>query len=573
MKTAILRFSIITILFLVSTLFSQRPVRIVAEWEPAFGTLIRWPLGIPYDLVVELAKDDSLYITVSEQSLEDAAIDRFTQLGVNMDHCVFIRTPTNTHWTRDWGPNCTFDENGIGGIHDPIFKGYPQMDGCEIEENGYDEELIAEFAYIRSSLPRYDDDDKASSFLAQQLGWPHRQHPTYLTGGNIMNDGVNTAISSYLMIDENSALGSEAQFKAHAKTNLGITNYHIVNNPEISGIQHIDCFATFVNEETIIVKDVAQNNPEKECVERLVDELKDLKSCYNRPYTIIRIYCGEYSGSRTAAYTNSLILNKKVLVPLYGISSDDGALETFRQAFPGYEVIGFLNPGKWYSYDALHCRTMAIFDRFMLRIAHRPIDREIETQNAINIIATIDDRSEKGLIADECNLFWRKKDDTSWQKVMFNKISGVDSFQADIPPQNSNTVIEYYLSAADSSGRTESLPRTAPDWFYTFKVNEGTPINTLLSHPEMVNLAVLLPNKSKIQLRIPNDMTFTASITDMKGKIIQKLIGNSKSGQLNFQNKNRMQNGPYANGAYLFNLRYNNIKLSKLFILLNYNEL
>lgn len=569
MKTAILRLSIITILILVSTLFSQRPIRMVAEWEPAFGTLIRWPLGIPSDLVVELAKDDSLYITVSGQSQENAAKNKFTQLGVNMDHCVFIRTSTNTHWSRDWGPNCTFDENGIGGIHDPIFKGYPRMEGCKIEEDGYDEALLAEFAYTMSSQPGHDDDDKASSFLANQLGWPHRQHPTYLTGGNIMNDGINTAISTYLMIDENKVLGSEAQFKAHAKTNLGITNYYIVNNPEIKGIQHIDCYATFVNEETIIVKDVPQNNPEKKCVERLVDELKDLKSCYNRPYTIIRIFCGVYSGSRTAAYTNSLILNKKVLVPLYGISSDDGALKTFQQAFPGYNVIGFRYPNKWYSYDALHCRTMAIFDRFMLRIAHRPIDKEIETQSAIPIKATIDDRSEKGLIADKCHLFWRKKDETSWQKVLFRKISGLDSFQADIPPQNTNTIIEYYLSAADSSGRKESLPRTAPTWFYTFKVKEGTSINTIPSYSEMVDLAVLLPNKSKINLSIPNDVTFYASITDMKGKIIQKLTGSSKSRQLNFQNINSIHNYPYANGAYLFSLRYGNINLSRQFILLN----
>ena len=32
--------------------------RVVAEWEPAIGTMIRWPLGIPSDLVVELASDD-----------------------------------------------------------------------------------------------------------------------------------------------------------------------------------------------------------------------------------------------------------------------------------------------------------------------------------------------------------------------------------------------------------------------------------------------------------------------------------------------------------------------------------
>ena len=36
--------------------------RVVAEWESAVGTMIRWPLGIPSDLVVELASDDMLYV-------------------------------------------------------------------------------------------------------------------------------------------------------------------------------------------------------------------------------------------------------------------------------------------------------------------------------------------------------------------------------------------------------------------------------------------------------------------------------------------------------------------------------
>ena len=43
--------------------FSQIPEkRVVAEWEPAIGTMIRWPLGIPSDLVVELASDNIVYV-------------------------------------------------------------------------------------------------------------------------------------------------------------------------------------------------------------------------------------------------------------------------------------------------------------------------------------------------------------------------------------------------------------------------------------------------------------------------------------------------------------------------------
>jgi hypothetical protein len=47
--------------------------RMVAEWEPVLGTLIRWPLGIPLDLVVELARDDTLDTLVETAGAEQQA--------------------------------------------------------------------------------------------------------------------------------------------------------------------------------------------------------------------------------------------------------------------------------------------------------------------------------------------------------------------------------------------------------------------------------------------------------------------------------------------------------------------
>ena len=57
---------IIKILILLSAIiYSEIPEkRVVAEWEPALGTMIRWPLGIPSNLVVELASDDTLFVLV-----------------------------------------------------------------------------------------------------------------------------------------------------------------------------------------------------------------------------------------------------------------------------------------------------------------------------------------------------------------------------------------------------------------------------------------------------------------------------------------------------------------------------
>ena len=70
---------IIIILYLIPiVLLSQIPdTRVVAEWEPALGTMIRWPLGIPSDLVVELASDDILYVLVETNNQQNQAINSF----------------------------------------------------------------------------------------------------------------------------------------------------------------------------------------------------------------------------------------------------------------------------------------------------------------------------------------------------------------------------------------------------------------------------------------------------------------------------------------------------------------
>ena len=64
---------ILIILFLALS-FSQIPDRrVVAEWETALGTIIRWPLGIPSDLVIELATDDIIYVLVETNNQQNQA--------------------------------------------------------------------------------------------------------------------------------------------------------------------------------------------------------------------------------------------------------------------------------------------------------------------------------------------------------------------------------------------------------------------------------------------------------------------------------------------------------------------
>ena len=129
------------ILFL-STSLSQIPNRrVVAEWESALGTMIRWPLGIPNDLVVELSQDDLVYVLVESSNQQNQAINSFNNSGVNIENIIFINTNTYSHWTRDHGPQFVIGDDYWKVINQQ-FNGYPEEPGCNIVPSSCDSEMI-----------------------------------------------------------------------------------------------------------------------------------------------------------------------------------------------------------------------------------------------------------------------------------------------------------------------------------------------------------------------------------------------------------------------------------------------
>ena len=130
------------LMLLIQFLYSEIPNnRVIAEWEPALGTMIRWPLGIPSELVVELASDDLIYVLVETSNQQNQALNSFNNWGVNTDNIVFISTSTYSHWTRDHGPQFLIGENGFKVI-DQRFNGYPVESGCNVVNLDCDENMI-----------------------------------------------------------------------------------------------------------------------------------------------------------------------------------------------------------------------------------------------------------------------------------------------------------------------------------------------------------------------------------------------------------------------------------------------
>jgi hypothetical protein len=57
-------------------------IRVAAEWEPALGALVRWPLMVPESLVVEIARDDTLFLLVEDEKSKAGAEEKLVEWGI-----------------------------------------------------------------------------------------------------------------------------------------------------------------------------------------------------------------------------------------------------------------------------------------------------------------------------------------------------------------------------------------------------------------------------------------------------------------------------------------------------------
>ena len=84
--------------------------RMAAEWEPATGVMITWPLCLPYKLAVELSKENILYTLVDNNHSKAEAIKWYLQWGIDTSKVNFILAAQgiDAWWVRDWGPPAVF---------------------------------------------------------------------------------------------------------------------------------------------------------------------------------------------------------------------------------------------------------------------------------------------------------------------------------------------------------------------------------------------------------------------------------------------------------------------------------
>ena len=451
--------------------------RNVAEFDQMQAVLVRYPFGIPISLVTEMSEDTEVITLVSNASEQQVVENQYISAGVNMDNASFLITPTDSYWVRDYGPWFVFDGDNNPGIVD--------------------------FPYNR---PRPNDNNVPAA-VADMLGITLYGMNVYHTGGNYMTTGMGQSSSTDLVYDENPQL-TEQQIAEKFSSYLNVDPYHVRPDPLDDYIKHIDCWAKFLSPGKILVAEVPESDYRYEDYEAAADYFANQISSYGKPYEVFRVFAP--GTSPNTPYTNSLILNKKVFVPLTGSQYDDAAIDAYEEAMPGYEIIG-VTYGGWLNTDALHCRTKGVADIGMLYIDHMPMLGNVGYQENYEITAEIYSCSGQPVYNDSVFVYYSVNGEEYQQANM--TYLGDDEYSGTISGILPGDEIDYYLYAADWSGRRAMHPYIGepdPHEFKPFGI-----VNQLETNPDTVLFLSVDDMITGKTMNIINTSSSDVTITDI----------------------------------------------------------
>ena len=414
-------------------------IRFPGEFEQMQGVMLAWPNNVPLDFIRMLTEDVDVYFV--GDTLGTNAIPILSMAGVTLNRIHFCNDiHTTWHyfcWVRDCGPWFVFKDR---------------------------KPAVIDFKYNRNRTA----DDSLAIRMAVKMGLPYYSTLLVHTGGNLMQDGRGTAVSDDLVLQENRH--DESFVREEMRRYLGIDKYLITIDPQKEYIAHVDCWGKFLAPDKVVIARIPKTSPKYQYYEEVASYFENTPCCWGYPYKVYRI--DEPDASVLAPYTNALIINKRLYMPLgTDASYNKKALDVYRNALPGYEVIGVEGMDKyvsdeiqqvegslsWYNTDALHCRTHEIPDFNMLFIDHRDVLFGEQPWQSEYVISTRFIAYSGAQLRKDSLLLHYRIDGGAWQNVQMIQTEG-DTFIAQITGFNEKSKIDYYLSGEDILGNKSLQP-------------------------------------------------------------------------------------------------------------------
>jgi len=472
----------------ITTLPPEGWVETPGEFEPLRAVFVTWVYSqssyrpIFREIIREVGEVCKAYIITS--ALDTNTIKSYlTSGGVPLDSIKFYIWPYNSVWIRDYGPWFMRKQNNNEGIVD--------------------------FIYNR---PR-PADDTISRCISYSWGIPFYGSPLRHAGGNFMTDGLGTGFASTLIDTENLSY-SRRQIDSLMKLYCGLDQFVVVPRINIEYTGHIDLWTKILNDTLIMVGSYAQGHSNYALLNSNADSLSRCKNREGINYRIVRIPMPWSTSNAPPTYLNSLFVNNKVLVPTWSLPEDDSGLAVYRNALPGYDVVGINCAVMSGSGGAIHCITMQIPSSKYIHIKHRYLTNTNDTINPYRVRTQIITSS--SIIPESTFIKYRVNSDTQYNSVSLSAVTDTPGvYVGYIPVQSIGDTIYYYMTVMNSHNIIRNSPNSAPAHYYSFtvtptpSVSEDILVNTISAfkiYPNPTNnkisflLKISKPGKVKIEL-------------------------------------------------------------------------
>ena len=314
-----------------------------AEFDSVTGVIFAWEAypTLLTDLIKEVAEDDTAWVVVDNTSEQNSVSNTLSNANVNMDRVVFQVIETNSVWVRDYGPWWIIEPENSLAIIDLVYNRPRPLDDT----------------YPESAAGYFDINYYGLGLIE--------------AGGNMLLDGQGSVIVSNVIFDGSQGFDPtltqdqlEQYFLDYFGVHKVIVTPHLIND----GTGHIDMFVKLINDSTIIVGEYENQSAgypgNYDICNQVASQLANETNGAGRPFNIIRMPMPPYNNGITYTYINSLIVNNKVLVPIYGLSTefanDDSVLALYETIMPGVEAVGFDCNQIIPANGAIHCIAMKV---------------------------------------------------------------------------------------------------------------------------------------------------------------------------------------------------------------------
>lgn len=324
--------------------FPTGTVRVPAEYDPMEGVLVRVANDSSLDeffgnMVKAIIQAGVTAYLVYTTTTDKSEIIQYTLTpkGISSTHAQikWIQSNVDAFWSRDYGP-------------------------WHVYVNG--KRVIIDMKYY----PTRPDDDYIPLKLSVLWNEDAYKGPLFTEGGNFMTDGKGTCWTSQGIFDTNNI--SPNQLSAIYKKYMGCQKTYSPQPIYEEGTTHVDMFSKIINDTTILVgqsqSSYGASSAEIASLEAAAKFYASNTNVNGQAFKVVRIpmrFGNSTDGRVYYAYTNSTILNKSVLVPTYGLTTDAAALKVYSDNMPGYTVIAVADGQSVIPLGgSVHCTTMQI---------------------------------------------------------------------------------------------------------------------------------------------------------------------------------------------------------------------